>query len=373
MPAPKQIAALAGAACLLCSGCVHSLPPAAYGPPAQPAAYAAQPPPAEAPAEGPPQAPGFSQAQLDALVGPVALYPDPLVAILLPAASDPSDIVAAAAYLEQYGDRTQIDYQPWDPSVRALAHYPSVIAWMAQNMDWAGALGSAFASSPSEVMEAVQRMRQRALTAGTLLSTAQQTIYSDDGYIEIYPTDPAYLYVPSYDPGVVYADQPYDEPGPFLSFGPPYPEGDWLSFYFDWGSRRVWHGGRAIWAPGTGWRPPAGGQAGAGAQAWRPRHWVPTRAPRPGALPSPRPIRPPPAAPSFRGAGRAAPRAAGPETRARPAVPAPGIVPQAPRALPPAPRSFQTSRPALPRAPRAEAPARQPPAPPPGRRPENER
>ena len=91
---------------------------------------------AQAPAAGP--ATEYTPEQLDQLLGPIALYPDPLVAVILPASTVPSDIALAAGYLAANGAQAGIDTQPWDPSVRALAHYPDVLKWMNDNLDWTG-------------------------------------------------------------------------------------------------------------------------------------------------------------------------------------------------------------------------------------------
>lgn len=190
--------------------------------------------------------------------------------------------MAASSYLIRYGDATRIDAQPWDPSVRALAHYPTVVAWMAENMAWTQALGAAFLSSPSEVMDAIQRLRSRALAAGALASTPQQQVVSDGGEIEIYPAQPDSIYIPVYDDSVVYSEDDYSGfAGAFINFGNPYPAGPWLSFYFDWGEHRVWSGGQSVWHDRKGWQPlrSGGGHPPPGAHPWRP--------PAPGATPSP--------------------------------------------------------------------------------------
>jgi hypothetical protein len=284
------------AVALLMQACVESYPSSAFNPqPPQPPEYppqnaeAASPQPVEQPASRAPNAD-------DTLVAPIALYPDPLIALILPASTAPADINAASSYLVQYGDPTGIDSQPWDPSVRALAHYPTVVTWMAQNMAWTEALGSAFLSSPNDVMDAVQRLRARALAAGSLASTSQQQVYSEGGQIEIYPAQPDSVYVPVYDDSVVYADGGYDGyNGPFINFGNPYPAGPWLSFYFDWGHHRVWAGDHNVWRAHDGWQPPHAGGNGTppGAHAWRPsgrapRNPEPTNPSRGTPVPHPR-------------------------------------------------------------------------------------
>lgn len=227
--------------------------PAYYGPPppTSPAPNAVYYPETAAPAPDP----------LDQLMGPVALYPDPLIALLLPASAFPSDIASAGAYLNGGGDPGQVDQQPWDPSVRALAHYPDVVKWMAQNAPWTQSVGAAFVADPASVMGAIQRLRALANGAGTLASTPQQQVIVQPDYIEIEPAQPDVIYVPRYDPAVVFVDQPYyGYGGPFFWFGSPYPAGAWLTFGVNWGGRGIervdagyWHGS------GGWWHPPAPG------------------------------------------------------------------------------------------------------------------
>ena len=156
---------------LLCQCCVPQCPLRPCLPPMVPAAGRLRRPPRQAPAgrrQGPrpPRHPG--ERRPTGCSGPIALYPDPLLALILPASTVPGDISAASAYLVQYGDMTRIDSQPWDPSVRALAHYPAIVTWMAENIEWTQAVGSAFLSSPAEVMASIQRLRARALASGAL-------------------------------------------------------------------------------------------------------------------------------------------------------------------------------------------------------------
>lgn len=357
---------LCAAAALLSQSCVEYVPVASYPPPPQPppypAQYAAEPPSQPPPPESAPTAPPAPPGPDDSLVAPIALYPDPLIALILPASTFPGDVSSAASYLVQYGDMTRIDSQPWDPSVRGLAHYPTVVTWMAQNMPWTQALGAAFIASPGGVMDAVQRMRARAMAEGTLTSTPQQQVYSDDGMIDIYPAQADTLYVPVYDDTVVYSEGPYSGyAGPFESFGDPYPAGDWLSFSFDWSSHRVWSGGRSAWHEHGGWQPPHGGgdRSPPGAHAWRPpsgRPAGPQSAPSASSAPHPRPMpgapRPAPSqngrSPALPGQapGSPMPRTSAPPPASRPqpenAAPAPGTYnrPAQNTLAPPPPRQY---------------------------------
>src|SRR5580658_4031273 len=155
-----------------------------------------------------PSGPTLPPAQLDQLVGPIALYPDPLIAEILPAATLPSEIVMADRYIGQGGDPNQIVNQGWDPSIQALAHYPNVLKWMDDNLPWTTQLGQAFENQQADVMNAVQQLRAKAQGLGNLPSTPQESVVTDDGDIEIEPTDPDDMYIPSYQP-----DQIFYQPG----------------------------------------------------------------------------------------------------------------------------------------------------------------
>jgi hypothetical protein len=221
---------------------------------------------------------------LDQLLAPVALYPDPLIGLVLTASTYPADLQAAASYLGQGGDPNQISAQPWNDSVKGLAHYPDVVKWMSDNLPWTQQLGAAFASQPTDVMNAVQDLRSRARAAGTLASSPQQTVVVEDSAIAIEPAQSDEIYVPLYDPAVVYyAPPPGYYGGPFITFGSPYPMGIWLGFDFDWRGRRLWAGDWYTWRRDHGgWSHPYdprdrrfAGFAGR-AQAWHP----PANAPR---------------------------------------------------------------------------------------------
>ncbi|MGA2017202.1 MAG: DUF3300 domain-containing protein [Opitutaceae bacterium] len=245
-----------------------------------PAAYAPTPP-GSIGRDGP--APrGIPARVADRLLGPIALYPDPLLALILPASTVPEDIRAASAYLVQYADTTRIDSQPWDPSVRALAHYPAIVSWMADNIEWTRAVGSAFLASPSEVMQSIQRLRARALASGALKSTPQQQVVVQDSTIEILPAEPESIYAPAYDAGAVFPDEPsggYGGPGEDL--GPAQPAGPWLSYGLDWVGWSVWVGDWGAWRGPGGWHHTHdhGGHGPPGSHPWRPH------APGPGAVP----------------------------------------------------------------------------------------
>jgi hypothetical protein len=183
---------------------------------------------------------------LDTLAGPVALYPDTLLAVILPASTNPADIVLAARYLESGGDAAQIDSQPWDASVCALAHYPDVLRWMDENLAWTQQLGAAFIAQPEDVMAAVQRLRAQAQAVGNLPSNEQLTVVNEDGYIRIIPTHVEVVYVPYYDPAVVYVSRAD------FYYGSAWPCGPWLSYDCNWIARSIWIG---AWSPSWYYRP----------------------------------------------------------------------------------------------------------------------
>jgi hypothetical protein len=215
---------------------------------------------------------GPQPGSLDQLLGPVALYPDPLIALILPASALPSDVVAAANYLQSGGDPGQIAYQGWDESVKGLAHYPQVVEWMAQNLGWTQSVGAAFANEPGAVLQAVQQLRAEARASGALVDTPQQRVVLDDGgQIEILPAQAEAIYVPVYDPAIVYVSGRYDFGSTsYITYGAPYPVGAWLSFGFDWRGGSVWVGDWHSWHDGGGWRRAefVGGYGAGGMHRW---------------------------------------------------------------------------------------------------------
>ena len=144
------------------------------------------------------------------LVAPIALYPDALVGQILTAATYPTQIVEASRWLQQQPGlkgntlADAVNSQPWDPSVKALIQFPTVLDNMDKNLSWTSALGDAYVNEPDDVTNAVQILRQRAQAAGTLATNSQQTVTTQDQAIDIEPTDPDVVYVPAYDPWLVY-------------------------------------------------------------------------------------------------------------------------------------------------------------------------
>jgi hypothetical protein len=151
-----------------------------------------------------------SQQDLEQLVAPIALYPDALVAQILAGSTYPTQIVEADRWLHQNstlkGDQLMaaVNNQPWDPSVKALTQFPSVLDNMSQNLSWTSSLGDAYFNYQQDVMNAVQSMRAKAQAAGNLKSTSQQTVTTQGQTIVIQPANPTVVYVPTYSPAVVY-------------------------------------------------------------------------------------------------------------------------------------------------------------------------
>src|SRR3984957_7514800 len=211
-----------------------------------------------------PQAPPYSQQtpdQLQQLVAPIALYPDSLVAQILAASTFPEQVVEADRWLQANPDMKgdalgqAVDPQPWDPSVKALTAFPSVLGNMDKNLSWTSSLGDAFYNQQTDVMDAVQAMRQRAQTAGNLKTTPQQTVADQGSTIVIQPASTEVVYVPAYDPWLVYGDPLVTWPGwypypgiwyggPYLAFGAAFDIGfvgafgwGWGQWGFDWRNR----------------------------------------------------------------------------------------------------------------------------------------
>ena len=197
----------------------------------------------------------FTPEQLDNLLSPVALYPDPLLAQLFVAATFPDQVEEAARYVRANGPNG-VDDQNWDVSVRAVAHYPTVIGMMADKIDWTTSLGQAYVNQSTDVASSVQHLRHMARTAGNLQSSEQQEVLEHDNYIAISPYQPEYIYVPVYDPGIIYYRRPYY--GPAITFGVGFPIGAWLNLDFRWGYGGGWGG-----VYYTGWR-----QGGWGGGCW---------------------------------------------------------------------------------------------------------
>ena len=184
--------------------------------------------------------PLLTAEELEALVGPIALYPDKLLAIVLPASTYPLEIVQAARFLEQLEDDSSLKPdEAWDDSVTALLNYPEVVQMMDKDIDWTWRLGEAVVAQQADVIAAVETFRDRAYAAGNLKSDEHQTVSNNGGAIEIQPVSEEVIYVPYYEPERVVLYQPrqvyyyYDRPYPVYYY--PYPvHYSFFSGYF-WG------------------------------------------------------------------------------------------------------------------------------------------
>ena len=160
--------------------------------------------------QAPPPAAKQSPAELQQLVAPIALYPDELVAQILAAATYPTEIVEADRWLQEHPNLKgtdlgkEVDQQNWDPSVKALTPFPSVLANLDKNLSWTSSLGEAYVGQPQDVMDAVQSMRKRANDAGNLRSNDQEKVGTQGQTIVVEPANPDVVYVPAYDPWLVY-------------------------------------------------------------------------------------------------------------------------------------------------------------------------
>ena len=201
--------------------------------------------------------------ELQQLVAPIALYPDALVSQILAGATYPTEIVEVDRWVQEHSNLQgknlgeQVDKQPWDPSIQALAQFPSVLANMDKNLSWTSALGEAYVNQPEDVMDAVQVMRVRAKAAGNLKSNDQVKVETQGHTIIVEPAAPDVVYVPTFDPWIVYGAPLVAwpgwywypglyVPGPGIAFGVGFGIGffagfgwGWHSWGCDWGHRAV--------------------------------------------------------------------------------------------------------------------------------------
>src|SRR5580692_1152798 len=209
--------------------------------------------------QGPP--PSYPPEQLDQLVSRIALYPDSLLGQILAAATYPDQIPDAARWADQHhyltgqglADAIRNDQLPWDPSVQALLPFPSVLDMMASDMNWTTRVGDAFMAQQQDVMDAVQRLRRQESEFGYLRSNGS-VVVSGGPYIAITPVNPGFIYVPYYDPAVVFfAPRPGFFVGGAIRFG----FGINLGVAFrpwGWGYNRFDWRGRAVFINNAPWR-----------------------------------------------------------------------------------------------------------------------
>jgi hypothetical protein len=246
-------------------------------PPAQPAAQAPASPPAAQPIQ-----PLLKPEQLEALVAPIALYPDELLANVMAASTYPLEIVQADRWVKANknlkGDaqKAAVDKQAWDDSVKALVSTPDVLAMMSDKLDWTKNLGDAFLAQQADVMDAIQRLRTKAYDNKKLVTTKQQKVsvktQESKQVVVIEPAEPGTMYVPYYEPAAVYGDWPYAEYPPYyfgypsyigagvvaagLAFGTAWAIGRWGNYWgggCNWGNRNVYVNHRTT-NIGNGWQ-----------------------------------------------------------------------------------------------------------------------
>jgi Protein of unknown function (DUF3300) len=198
--------------------------------------------------------------QLDSLVAPIALYPDPMLSQTLVASTYPLEIIQLQQWLAQNKNLKEqaladaVKKQDWDPSIQAMAALPDVVKQMSENIKWTTDLGNAFLAQQSDVMDAVQRMRKKAKDAGNLNSTEQQKVETkvveSKQVIVVQQANPEVVYVPSYNPTVVYGPPAY--PYPPIAYPPPgyYAAGMAISFGIGIAMGAAWGGG---WGYNSGW------------------------------------------------------------------------------------------------------------------------
>ncbi len=226
--------------------------------------------PAPTPAPPPSTAAKLGAAELEKLAMPIALHPDSLLAILLPAAVYPVEVVQAARFVKDTNNIPRVDSQPWDDNVKAAAKIPALIAQMDADLDWTIRLGKAFLDQPKELMDAIQALRAKAQKAGTLQNSSQQVVVVTNvvvekvvekqvvvvtnTVIEIQSSNPQVVYVPSY-PTTVYYPPPgyvYNPYAPLVTFGVGIAVGAIIANNCDWhgGGIYVGHHGVAVWGGG---------------------------------------------------------------------------------------------------------------------------
>jgi len=220
-------------------------------------AHGQAPSPEPAPAP-PPAAPAqMSQTDLEKLLGPIALYPDSLVATILTASVYPLEVVQAARFVQNTNNLAKLDEQPWDANVKAVARVPDAIKKMNDDLDWTTQLGKAFLSQQKEVMDTIQSLRLKAQKSGTLKTSEQQTVVVTNMVVEttieekvvvvtntvvqIQPTNPQVVYVPTYDPYLAYYP-PYGVAAPIMTFAAGVAVGAIIANNCDWHGGGVYHG-----------------------------------------------------------------------------------------------------------------------------------
>src|SRR5437899_85791 len=170
----------------------------------------------------------FKQEELDQILAPIALYPDVLVSQVLIASTYPLEVLQADRFAQQNknlkGDALTkaLEAQDWDPSVKSLVNFPQVLTMMSEKLDWTQKLGDAFLADQKKVLDTIQKLRAKAQESGNLKTTQEQTVIVEEKIIKIEPANPQVIYVPSYNPTVVYGAWPYPAYPPYYYYPPGY-------------------------------------------------------------------------------------------------------------------------------------------------------
>lgn len=226
---PRCLAIVAALVAMVCATNVSAQAPAAPGG----AAYAP------------------SATELESLVSRIALYPDDLIAIILPAATNPLQVVQAESYLaKRKADPTLPLNEKWDDAVKSLLNYPEIVKTMSDDIDWTAALGEAVVADQGAVLESIQAFRRKTQAAGNLKTDDKQVVVVEKEVITIVPADPQVIYVPQYNPSTVVVTGGYSSwgyyPAPYPVYHYPYPPGAALATGLIWGAAigAAWNGGR---------------------------------------------------------------------------------------------------------------------------------
>lgn len=178
----------------------------------------------------------FKPEEIEQIVAPIALYPDELVSQILMASTYPLEVVEADRWVRQNknlkGDAlaAALEKQSWDPSVKSLVNFPQVLSTMSEKLDQTQKLGDVFLAQQKDVLDAIQRLRQRAQDAGNLKTTQEQKVIVEEKIIKIEPANPQVVYVPTYNPTVVYGAWPYPAYPPYPWYPPGYVATSMFSF-----------------------------------------------------------------------------------------------------------------------------------------------
>jgi len=178
----------------------------------------------------------FRQEELDQILAPIALHPDPLISQILMASTYPLEVVQADRWAKQNaslkGDALTkaLEAQDWDPSVKSLVNFPQVLTMMSEKLDWTQRLGDAFLADQKKVLDTIQSLRAKAQASGNLKTTKEQTVIVEEKIIKIEPANPQVVYVPTYNPTVVYGAWPYPASPPYYYYPPGYVASSMMAF-----------------------------------------------------------------------------------------------------------------------------------------------